>query len=415
MEKKLTAILSVLVMLLSLFAFTACNWFESCNTTTAQAEAVDSDGKSYAVVNLTQTAKENKDYLDTEVSWYDENYNYYVYYLGTINNVPLTTTYTVFTHDEGSVTYTREIVKTTESSIATQTSKNLTSTVSFSSTSAANVQTSVSAGIKRIIDVGVETGFTQSITNDASKTKSWSETVTNCVTESTQEKSSITLTFNNTCKHGTYLFLHLGHLKVYGAIIQSRTNASEIYVQTYSEIYANQYSLHYNGDSPDFPIDSYEKLNFDLSFVPELKTPTKTFMEVKEESYLPKTYYGTKVTSQKVGALQKYTLSLGMESFYDEYYYTKGYNKIKINYKFFAAGGGVHVHGYVCYSDNIADKIYSFEEDPNKSGKDIENTVTADLRLFSDKKRVYLILENKNIFNSYTVNDILIEITLYKE
>lgn len=414
MKKRFTAIMSVLVMLLSLFLLPACNWFEGWFTT-AQAEAVDSDGKSYAVVQLEQKAKPNADYKNTEISWYDSKYNYYVYNLGTIVNVPLTSTYTVYSYNGGQATYTEEITKTTVESIETQTARSISSSVKWSMSTTMNIKTSLNVGEKDVIDAGVEAGFSQTITNDASKTKSWSETVTNCVTKSTEQKNTLTLTFNDSCKHGYYLYLHLGHIRVYGAIIQSRSNPDEIYAQTYNEIYANQFSLHYNGDSHDFPIDVREKIEFDLSSITKLEPPTKTFEEQKEESYPPKSVKATQVVQFDVEP-GSHTLSSSMKNYYDEYFYQKGYNRIKIHFSLWLKcnGSSNKIHGDLCYSENHNDCLYYFQEQTKKEWKWIENTVDVELRLFSDTKTIYLIFRNDNWLHSCTIKDVTIEYTLYK-
>ena len=63
----------------------------------------NSAGEELPVMSFEQKAVKNADFLDTEVSWYDDAYNYYVYNVGKIKNVPLTSTYAVFYYN-GEIT-----------------------------------------------------------------------------------------------------------------------------------------------------------------------------------------------------------------------------------------------------------------------------------------------------------------------
>ena len=71
------------------------------------------ESESVPIVKLEQTVIPNENWRDTEVSWYDQKYNYYVYNVGQIKNIPLTNTYSIFTYTGGNYTHKEEVVKAT--------------------------------------------------------------------------------------------------------------------------------------------------------------------------------------------------------------------------------------------------------------------------------------------------------------
>ena len=167
------------------------------------------NGDIVPITKLSQVAQKNENFLDTEVSWYDDDYNYYVYNVGKIKNVPLTSTYTTFIYNGGNFKKEHEVTKATETTMQVSTSKAITSSVSTTVSGSINVTKGLSANIKGVLDASVERGFSISISNTTTHETEWKQTYQSGASESKKESDKISLTFDSSCKHGNYLYLYL--------------------------------------------------------------------------------------------------------------------------------------------------------------------------------------------------------------
>ena len=161
MEKNMKKNLFVaLILLVALFSFTSCKNNNSDGVVYVKTET----GESIPVLNIEQTAEKKEDFLDTEVSWYNGDYNYWVFEIGKIKNVPLTPTYAVFAYDGAEFTYSNEVVKTTIESMETATSSAVTKFIKLGATAGTNKTKGIAANLGQVVSANVERGFSISTT-----------------------------------------------------------------------------------------------------------------------------------------------------------------------------------------------------------------------------------------------------------
>jgi len=347
-------------------------------------------------------------------------FNYYVFHIGKIKNVPLTSTYTIFPYTGATVQYEREVTKATEKSIASSTSKAVSTSVNTVINEGVDVGLGISAKVSKIINANVELGWSYSVTQDTTTNSVWESTYSECLTVSESETNKISLAFDESCEKGNYLYLYLGNLNVYYAVIQSREDPEKYHVQTYSDIYSYKYVLNYTGNDDEFPIDEERTIEMDTSFIKNLQAPTnyiKSTSPILFENNLKQSdYFENAVTVKPLGG---HWWSVKIDN-YDELL-AKGYNKIRIDYKFRTEGGwsvfggNVNIIGDISSSSKTDNSIYHFSKASDTDGKWIEVGVTGDLQYFKSEQKVYLILNNENFTESFNISHMTVNITVYYE
>lgn len=404
-----------LILLVALFSFTSCKNNNSDGVVYVKTET----GESIPVLNIEQTAEKKEDFLDTEVSWYNGDYNYWVFEIGKIKNVPLTPTYAVFAYDGAEFTYSNEVVKTTIESMETATSSAVTKFIKLGATAGTNKTKGIAANLGQVVSANVERGFSISTTGETSKQSTWSETYKSTQSYSESYKTNITLTFNNSCKTGNYLFLYLGNITVYCAVVQSRTTG-DYFIQTYNKIDSYKHVLKYAGEDDEFPINEKTVIDFDTSFVENLTTPT-THLEgldsgvaypvVKQTAY--------RQESMTVKPLNTQYVWMGIDD-YDNHF-SAGYNKVRITFKYYTTGGwslfggNVNIQTFVSPDNNENNRVYDAEPTSNKDGKWIEDSFVTDLKWFKDTKEVHFIFDNNNVTEEFTISNLTIDLEIYHE
>ena len=431
--KKALSFLLAIVTTVSGLALTGCdtwlkdlmNGFNNAPETSVKRE----NGESIAVETITQVAEKNENFLETEVSWYDDVYNYYVYNVGKIKNVPLTSTYAVFYYDGATLTYEREVVKATESSIEIGTSAAVTKSVTTGGEFATSLKVGAEAAASKSegngVKATVEKGYSMSITNSTTETNAWTTSRNECLSSSESESNTITITFDDSCKKGNYIYLFLGTINVYYTIIQSRENPDKLYLATFSSVVSHKYALCYAGENDEYPIDENKKIEVDSSFVKNLVTPTKYIEGFKEEViYEPIVVSWDMAEKTVVKAYYGHTF-WGTVSKMDEYI-AQGYNKIKVEYSYYAtaergllgAKDDITINGYVGPKDDKTAAVYSYSGNASINGTWITGEVESDLKWFKDTETVYLYLHNTASQISgrqLTISNLTLTVTLYKE
>ena len=201
--KKLCASFLVICVIVSSAALTSCESLIPGNTDDKDTTYVKTEsGENIPVLNIEQTAIKNENYLDTEVSWYNDDYNYWVFDIGKIKNVPLTSTYaTINYYGDATMSVSRTVTTATVEDIETSTSMVVSKSVKTSFTGSASVTIGADTKLKN----GVQTGFSMAITNEATKQNMWTETYKKATQYSESYEDSLTLTFDKSCKNGKYV------------------------------------------------------------------------------------------------------------------------------------------------------------------------------------------------------------------
>lgn len=411
--KKVCALITLISTIVTSLSLTACQMVDSNGVTYVKT---DSEEKRIPISNVEQVAIKNENFLDTEISWYNGDYNYWVYDIGKIKNVPLTPTYAVFVYDGAEFKYSNEIVKTTIKGMETSTSTAITKSVKLTVGGSATQTKGISANLGKSIGANIEKGVSISATGEASKQTMWTDTYTSTQSYSESYKTNVTLTFNNSCQTGNYLFLYLGNITVYLAIVQSRSTG-EYFYETYNKIDSYKYVLKYTGEDDEFPINEERKIEIDTSFVDSLSTPTVYIDGLSKGDTIKQSV--SRQESQTVDPLTVAFLWFKIEDF--DKYYSQGYNKIKIKYKYYTKGGwslfggNVNIQMYISPDNKSENNIYNSDTASSKDGKWIEGIIQTDLQWFKSNQEIHFIFENNNLTEEYTISNFLVEIEIYYE
>ena len=390
------------------------------------ASATRDDNQSIPIMSLSQVAIKNENFLDTMVSWHDSFYNYYVFNIGEIKNVPLTSTYAIIPYYGGTTnTFSQSITKSTEQSIERATSKAVTESVRTEKVEGFNINIGLADSIQALIGANVQAGYSSTTTNITSSETYWTSTYKEYSRVFNEEKNTVSFTFDSSSKHGNYLYLQLGHVNVYLAVIQPIDDLDTYYFETYNSVYASKYALVYTGEDDSFPINEEKKIDVNTSFVSSLTTPKK-FIKGKIPDITLTEYWDDNITVSHIttengeliehGHMWKYSLG-NLKDYLD-----KGYNKIEIKYNFYTIGektwdlfgGNVNLNCHISRSNSRNDAVY-FESVPSSTkGKEIDLITVEDLVWFENGE-IYLLIYNGNYSLNFSVSRLTMTIRLYEE
>lgn len=210
-------------------------------------------------------------------SFRDDNYYYYLFDLGMINNVPLgdfsglieyenhgqeiSRTFTTSTASEETIT--RAVSSTTQSSVTTSTSQ--------------NVKIASEEGIKDVCKVSAEYSFSVSISGSLGY--SYTNSYANASKKSTSEKTEQTIKLAGKCDEGLYGYALTGAIEVY-AIVVFNPETKEYTVDYFSDIKQSWQGFYYFKSSDEFVNYNYEKISFTVPSDLEKPENYKSFEEV---------------------------------------------------------------------------------------------------------------------------------------
>ena len=387
-----------------LFIFLATLCLNACASTKVAA-AYDENGNKIEIESFVQSVIENKDYLSSEVSFYDIDYNYYVYHIGDIKNIPLESQSKVFSYFGGDAEYTFSLTEMTSETMQAMTSRSITKSVSYTNSQTASISLGFDAGQKDVLKFGTEAGYSMVTTNGQSQTKSWSESYSKCESYSKTVQNSIKIKLNSSCEHGYYRYMLFGDIHVYATIVKDRVTG-ETRVDTFSEIFSYKYGLDFKKDDNFSPIKT-EKISVDLLAIENCLGQPSYFYD----RYPDKTYVG-KSSGYKINSLSTHTIDYDISSQYNSLV-KLGYNKIDVKVTFYVEDSIAKLHGFIGYSPNKDECLSSFDRKADGFTFS-ESFNNLDLSLFETYKKVYLILTNESLMFSYEVSNVEISVTFKK-
>ena len=435
MTKLISAILCAVILTASLV---------SCDFITA--DKVDASGNLITEEDTSIDMKENYEVFEDEKNDFytyktlsvsevklsgspvtDGKNNYFYFKLGTIKNVPVYLddvatmhdgkTQTVYEWRQASITdnvFTEMQANCIANSVSTELTKSKTS--SLSGTISARYK-GVSAGMT----ASVKEGWAQ--TTHEATIDSQTQTFLKTVKDSVETSQTKTITIGKDSPAGYYRYTVWADAEVYAVAVcdieQKTVEIAYMSVpieKTYSE------GFHYSVDNSSLR-ESEEKLALSedalLEFGDDLfkvgydmiKSSAALLEDVIQESYQDKVI--------KVENLESHLWWVSIDNF-DEYY-AKGYNKIDVEYSFYTTGGwsliggNVNIHGYIMPTNDKSNNIHHFNKASSKDGKEISGSATADLKWFQENQNVYILMENENITEDFTVSRLNIRIRIYHE
>lgn len=272
--KKFIAVLIVLV---------SCVSFSACGETNDGGEKLTAS--AFNIVEKKCVAIKDDDYQQSVVSFYDDEYNYWIFDMGYLTDVPLEESHSYYKYTGGNIEYKFTTSVATTNSVKNTSERITSKSNTWSNTNTHQVDVRGGGGKKDVWNVTVEYGYTNSSTNGSYSGTSWSESFEKCETYTKTQESSVSINFDDSCEKGYYRYVLLGTINVYAAVIQDR-NTKAYYANTYSEIKSYGYCLDFDKESALF--DDYDDslFEFDLSCLGELEEPTKYISIKKTDSAL---------------------------------------------------------------------------------------------------------------------------------
>lgn len=234
--------------------------------------------KTVSVMNntyaLTSAKQENGTYPNT--SFRDDEYYYYIWYLGKIKTVPLEDAKgNIFSYQGNDYTITRKsTILTAESvskTISNASSRCLENFTSVEGKIGVNVQIGDDKLplLKKLVKVNIDASLTATKSDKTSTSESVEQSITNVVNYTKEETSELKISFNSSYKIGSYRYVLFGNLEVYTVLIYDP--ATQEYSCKNIEKVANVigYGLEYSEDGT-FEKDHYDKFDFKLPSISEI-------------------------------------------------------------------------------------------------------------------------------------------------
>lgn len=255
MKKKL-----ILGVLVSVMAASGIYGLAACNS----PEEVDVAERYETVIN------ENP--YENYISFYDDNYDFYMFDLGTIFDVPLQDDVDNFKYEGNAFEYDFTSSQTTTTTVETSVKKAITHTATdwtkkwVSGGGGVSIEWGI-AKFKAHIEGGYENNTT--ITDTTTSTESYKRAASYSETNT----KTIKISFNENFRHGYYRYILMGEVKVYATVIIDR-DSNEIYIDNYSVVKSQYYNLDYCATSSSFDDNKYQQFpELDLERVKNLPAP----------------------------------------------------------------------------------------------------------------------------------------------
>lgn len=265
--------------------------FDYTKNTVAQVQ--DGSGNKNEIKKLECFSYPNENMTKKYTMFKDDNYYYYVFYLGRIYNVALENGSKDYYQGIGERTLSFTTTKSTVESIR-QESKEVTEESSrrdyslaenFKYSRSENLglgvkegEVSASAGVGNSLEIGLSA--TQSWGFNNAKTISTTYETSAQKTEETQQ--NITYKFDQSCPAGNYLYTLIGDLDVYTLVlVDPAENVKGFEIYNYSSIVTSNRMMIYIGDEPEYKNRPDNVLEFKMSDVEACfdKIPTADISE----------------------------------------------------------------------------------------------------------------------------------------
>ena len=271
--KKITTILTTYILaFITVFAFIGCGSHDAI-----------SDGGSSNTVNRASemraistkcVVEKSDDCLDVIESFYDNDYNYWIFDMGLLIDVPLDNVFQYYKYSGGNVNYKYSTTETTANSIKRNTQQSSTRATNWSNSDKVSVKGGVNFGKKDVWGVTIELGYDHTWNYGGSESTSWSRSFESCEQKSATEAKCIDIAFDENCPYGYYSYRYVGAIEVFATVIQDRAS-KEYFITTYTCVKAFGYSLDYDPNSLLFDNYDENKFDFDLSVINTLEEPTQ--------------------------------------------------------------------------------------------------------------------------------------------
>lgn len=267
--KKFFATLTTLIMTVAI-----CFSFIACGDNSETGENIKTDPSRANKTRYTATPTKNP-YGDP-ISFKDDNFYYYMFYLGDLQNVPLQENVNIFKYDGRNYEYSVTTQKSTSSSIEKQVTTATEYCTDWIRTWSGSLGANINLGA---IEISVKNSFEIGVKTSNKKTAS--ETFKEAETFTENYSETVKFSFNDSCEQGFYRYILMGEINVYGVVIYDFKN--DTYKLTnYSLLAARYFTFDYCSSSAQFKNESYETLPFNLDeqYIKNLPVPEQSIESI---------------------------------------------------------------------------------------------------------------------------------------
>ncbi|MBD5407132.1 MAG: hypothetical protein HDR56_05905 [Treponema sp.] len=212
----------------------------------------------------------NPDYLDDVESFYDAENDYWLFNMGTIENVPLETPTFFYYGGKGEIKQTFTKASTTVSSVSSTVQKVMQERMAWNVSAEIGFDNILKKFISGKISGSMEVEETTSEMITYSKFEEWTD----------RSKKSVTIRFDERYKAGYYAYLVFATVEVRAVLVRNRAT-EETRVDTYNELVSYNYYFAYNESSNKLSIDKKQKFEFNPPDVESLPVPTESVGLIK--------------------------------------------------------------------------------------------------------------------------------------
>ena len=186
-------------------------------------------------VDTIESINANPNYLDEMESFYDAENDYWIFNMGTIENVPLETPTFFYYGGKGEIeqTFTKETI--TVSGVSTMVQKVAQERMTWNVSAEIGVDNILKKFISGKISGSMEVEETTSEMITYSKFKEWTDL----------SKKSVTIRFDERYKAGYYAYLVFATVEVRAVLVRNRAT-EKTRVDTYNELVSYNYYFAYN-------------------------------------------------------------------------------------------------------------------------------------------------------------------------
>ena len=219
------------------------------------------------------------------ISGYDDNYYYWIWYLGDLESVPLqsnqdfgagTSVYYDGTKDfTYEFSYTQSTADSVEKALSTASSK----TTVWTTTSEITVSNSTEFDLGFIKDT-LEVGYTQTWGESNSNTETITQSISNTASKTVTASTAISTYFDKNCEAGYYRWGLIGDVEVYACIIYDRQENIVVFCDNIEKVVGSPgYGFEYSQNSK-FDLDRYDTLPFDCPTIETLLSNYRPTAEI---------------------------------------------------------------------------------------------------------------------------------------
>lgn len=215
----------------------------------------------------------NPNYLDEVESFYDAENDYWIFNMGTIENVPFETPMFFYYGGKGEIeqTFTKETI--TVSGVSSTMQKVRQERMDWKASAEIGIDNILKKFISGKISGSMEVEETTSEMREYSKFEEWTD----------RSKKSVTIRFDERYKAGYYAYLVFATVEVRAVLVKNRATG-ETRVDTYNELVSYNYYFAYNESSNKLAMDKKQKFEFKPSDVGMLPSPTESIGLIKIRS-----------------------------------------------------------------------------------------------------------------------------------